>query len=206
MKKLLATLALTIFAASPAAADPPAAELTKEKPLVSNSLAAKPPVEAPKAAAPAAPKVTDILDYASDKWGKPIFTLPKPVQLLPPRQLPIGTAEGKVPDQPIYASTNKYPWFLVSHGDGMLSAVTTFLDDASYDEVFRAIVSKLGRGTMGTLTVGDNNAGQCMYWKQSDHAITMHFTRSVGTVLILTPGEVPYCKAGVTKTAVEQGV
>ncbi len=190
MKRLLATFLIALCPIVSASADPP--------------VAARPAQEAP------VPAAADILGYATEKWGSPIFEMAHPVLMIPPHPLPIGLAEAKLSDKGIYTSSAKFAWLLVSNGDGMLSSVVTFLNDRNYDEAYRAVIAKLGRGTMGSLSVTAAAQGRCMFWRAEGHSITMHFTASAGTVLIVTPDEVVACAAGVPKTAektaIEQGV
>ena len=186
MKRLLAALVVALSPIVSASADPPAARSIDQ-------------------AQPA-----DIVGYAATRWGSPIFAMPHPVLMIPPKSLPVGLAEAKLPELGIHASPNKFIWLLVSNGDGMLSSLVTFLDDREFDGAYRAVVEKLGRGTMGSLSLATSGEARCMFWQAEDYAITMHFTATVGTVLILTPGQVAACAPGgpktAEKTAAEQGV
>lgn len=187
MKRLLAALLFALCPIVSASADPPAATRSPE-----------------------APSPDDIVSYAATRWGKPIFEMPHPVLMMPPKALPVGLAEAKLPELGIHSSPTKFVWLLVSNGDGNLSSLVTFLDDRSFDGAYRAVISKLGRGTMGSLSIAATSEARCMFWHAENYAITMHFTATVGTVLILTPGEVAACTPGNPKTAVktaaEQGV
>jgi len=187
MKRLLATFVLALCPIISASADPPAAARSTEQVL---------------------PK--DIVGYAATRWGSPIFEMAHPVLMIPPKTLPIGVAEAKLPELSLYGTTTKFVWLLVSDGDGKLSSLVTFLDDRNFDEAYRAVVGELGRGTMGSLSLAPSAQARCMFWHADRYAITMHFTANIGTVLIMTPGQVSDCTPGSPKTAekaaVEQGV